>query len=380
MTPTLSIVVCAAGIGSRAGFDKNKLLVPYEGDCALSKLLAKLRFEGVDEIVLSIHPQDEEEIVQICAPYEPVKKVYGGATRSQSVYNALRQVTGEVVLIHDGARPYITKKIIEQCYQSVLAFGSGICAVPSVDTVALADNASVESVPDRNRCYLVQTPQGFFTKDIKGAYEKAFAAGDTQFTDDSSLYGKYVGKPRLCLGDKKNVKLTFAEDFLSPARVGFGVDTHAFGKEQDFIVLGGVKVPSESGLIAHSDGDVLLHAVMDALLSAVGLKDIGHYFPDTDPRYQGADSARLTEEVVKLVEDKGYCVHNISVAVQAEKPRLARYIDGMRQRLADLLHIDEEDVGVTAGTNEGLGYVGEGKGITVYAYVSLQAKRSNYGD
>ena len=130
--------------------------------------------------------------------------------------------------------------------------------------------------------------------------------GDDDFTDDSSLYAKYVKAPRLCCGEKTNVKLTYPDDFLSPTRAGFGVDTHAFGKEQDYIVLGGVKIPSASGLKAHSDGDVLLHAVMDALLSAVGLKDIGYYFPDNDDAYKGADSALLTKKVVEMVKEKGY--------------------------------------------------------------------------
>ena len=373
--PTLSIVVCAAGVGSRAGFDKNKLLIPYQGECALSRLLAKLQCPEIDEIILSIHPRDEEEIGKICRPYDNIRIVRGGATRSQSVYNALQTATGEVVLIHDGARPFIQKQTILNCYQSVLDYGSGICAIPSADTIALADNAEIATVPDRNRCYLVQTPQGFFTKEIKAAYETAFQKGDNAFTDDSSLYGKYVGKPRLCAGAKNNVKLTYAEDFLSPVKVGFGVDTHAFGKAQDYIVLGGVKIPSETGLKAHSDGDVLLHAVMDALLSAVGLKDIGHYFPDTDEKYKGADSTLLTKKVVEMVNEQGYGVHNLSVAIQAEKPRLAKYIDQMRNNVATLMQTDVENIGITAGTNEGLGYVGEGKGITVYAYVSLKEQR-----
>ena len=135
-----------------------------------------------------------------------------------------------------------------------------------------------------------------------------------------------------------------------------------------------VKIPSETGLIAHSDGDVLLHAVMDALLSAVGLRDIGYYFPDSDMRYKGADSSLLTQKVVGMVKENGYCVHNISIAVQAEKPRLAKYIDEMRKNVATLLEVNVDAVGISAGTNEGLGYVGEGKGITVQAYASLRAR------
>ena len=137
-------------------------------------------------------------------------------------------------------------------------------------------------------------------------------------------------------------------------------------------MLAGVKIPSASGLIAHSDGDVLVHAVMDALLSAAGLKDIGHYFPDTDEKWKGASSMAMLSQVVAMLQDMGYGVQNISVAIQAEKPRLAKYIDEMKAALATALGVAVDCVGISAGTNEGLGYVGEGKGITVNAYVLLR--------
>ena len=137
-------------------------------------------------------------------------------------------------------------------------------------------------------------------------------------------------------------------------------------------MLGGVKIPSESGLIAHSDGDVLVHAVMDALLSAAGLKDIGHYFPDSDERWAGANSMDMLSHVVALIAEQGYGVKNLSVAIQAEKPRMAKYIDEIKSRLSSVLKVDETAIGVAAGTNEGLGYVGEGKGITVNAYALVK--------
>ena len=136
--------------------------------------------------------------------------------------------------------------------------------------------------------------------------------------------------------------------------------------------MAGVKIPSDSGLIAHSDGDVLVHAVMDALLSAAGLKDIGHYFPDTDEQWKDASSMAMLSQVVALVKEQGFTAANLSVAIQAEKPRLAKYIDDMKNALAGALVLDPVCVGITAGTNEGLGYVGEGKGITVNAYALLK--------
>ena len=154
-------------------------------------------------------------------------------------------------------------------------------------------------------------------------------------------------------------------------RTGIGIDTHAFC-DGDHIMLGGVRIPHESGLAAHSDGDVLIHAVMDAILSAAGLCDIGHYFPDTDPQYKGADSIALLKKVQLLVEKEGFSVGNVSAAIVAQRPKLAPFIPKMKKNLADVLGISATDVGITAGTNEGLGYLGRGEGITVIANVILK--------
>ncbi len=374
MKYSVCAILCAAGKGLRAGFEKNKLLVPFQGATALERSLAAFDFPAVDECVVTASKEDFEEISALCAAYPKAKVVLGGETRSQSVYNALKEATADIVLIHDGARPFITRKAIEGCIQSVLAHGSGVCAVACTDTVARVIKGQIVEVPARDTLRQIQTPQGFFRENIAYAYERAFELGKEGYTDDSSVFAEFCGLPHVCEGDIENKKLTYAQDFIRSGRCGFGVDTHAFGKPQDYLLLAGVKIPSESGLIAHSDGDVLVHAVMDALLSATGLKDIGHYFPDTDEKWKNADSMQMLARVVALIKEEGYCVENISVAIQAEKPRLARYIDEMKNRLADALQIDPTRVGIAAGTNEGLGYVGEGKGITVNAYALIKER------
>ncbi|MBQ7923747.1 MAG: 2-C-methyl-D-erythritol 4-phosphate cytidylyltransferase [Clostridia bacterium] len=374
MKYTVSVIICAAGKGARAGFDKNKLLVPFQGSTALEKSLSAFDFPTVNEIVIAASHEDFSEISALCKKYERTSVVLGGETRSASVYNALQTVQSDIVLIHDGARPFVTREVIERCIQSVKSFGSGICAIPCTDTVAVAEKSKIQSVPDRNTLWQIQTPQGFFRENILAAYQQAIETANASYTDDSSVFAAFCGKPVLCDGAKENIKLTHASDFAdNTARCGFGVDTHAFGKEQTYITLGGVKIPSETGLIAHSDGDVLIHALMDALLSAAGLKDIGHYFPDTDEQWKNADSMKMLETVVGILAEIGYSVKNVSVSVQAEKPRLAKHIDEMKNRLSSALKVDPTAVGITAGTNEGLGYVGEGKGITVYAYALLRS-------
>ena len=304
----------------------------------------------------------------------------GGKTRFAGVKKALEKVSGDIVLIHDGARPFVTEKIITDCIETARTYGSAVCATPATDTMASVYYGVITDVPKRETVYAVQTPQGFFTDDIKKAYEIAADDG-IPYTDDSSVYANYIGLPHIFGGDRRNTKLTFREDFLRDVpnlppvegcRLGIGADTHAFGGLDDFVTLAGVRIECGYSLVAHSDGDVVLHAVMDAVLSACGLKDIGHYFPDTDKKYKGADSGKLLGQVLAMAKDKGLEPVNVSVTVQAEKPKLAPYIDEMKSSLAKLCSLNEDCVAVGAGTSERLGFVGEGLGIVAYASVLMR--------
>lgn len=378
MNYTVCAVICAAGQGNRARFGKNKLLVPFMGTTALEKTLSAFDFPTIDEIVVTSSEEDLETISALCENLPRTSVVLGGKTRLESVHAALQSVKSDIVLIHDGARPFVSREVIEGCIQSVRSQGSGVCAIECTDTVAYVLDNKVASVPQRSNLKQLQTPQGFFTENIRFAYERAFSTGRRDFTDDSSVFCNFCGEPYVCAGARENRKLTYAEDFVdNAARVGFGVDTHAFGKVQDYIVLGGAKIPSESGLIAHSDGDVLVHAVMDALLSAAGLKDIGHYFPDTDEKWKNANSMDMLNATMGMLFEQNLSVANLSIAIQAERPQLAKYIDEMKNSLSCILKIDLSRIGISAGTNEGLGYIGEGKGITVNAYVLLKSENEN---
>lgn len=368
-----SAILCAAGRGARAGFSENKVLRELGGLPVLSWSLSAFSAAGVDEIIVACREEDEARIQALLAPYPAARAMRGGKTRGESVFAALKAAKGEIVLVHDAARPFLSQKLICDCIASVKAFGSGVCALPASDTVVLAAEGNVISVPARETAFLVQTPQGFYKDKLLAAYEKAREEG-LSFTDESGVYAHYIAPPRLFAGERGNRKLTYAEDFLPAERVGFGADTHAFG-EGDRIVLAGVSIPHTHGLIAHSDGDVLCHALMDALLSAAGLSDIGHHFPDTDERFRGANSMELLRKVVVMLARAGYAAKNASVSVLAEKPRLAPHIAKMKENLAGALGIGQDAVGIAAGTNERLGYVGEGKGITVYATVLLMPVR-----
>ena len=372
-------VIPAAGSGSRTGFEQNKILQKYDGVPVLRRTVSAFAaHEQIGTICVCIHECDRAEILALLSDFPNVRLVRGGATRTESVKNALEflakeQTPPDYVLIHDAARPFVSAKIIRDCIETLRSFGSAVCALPCTDTLVSASNGMVCGKLDRESTFLVQTPQGFSFPQLLAAYRKI--TPKDVFTDDAGVFAKYVAPPRLFTGERTNIKLTFREDFcMAQFRTGIGIDTHAFGTSGDHITLGGVKIPSERGLIAHSDGDVLVHAVMDALLSAAGLFDIGHYFPDTDPQYKDADSLVLLAKVKELINKEGFDVGNISATIAAQKPKLAPHIAQMKQNLAHVLQISERNVGITAGTNEGLGYLGRGEGITVTANVLLRSK------
>ena len=381
MKPEISAIICAAGKGERAGFGKNKLLAPLYGEPALRHTLKKFDIPEIDEVLITSSDYDFKEISALCAPFG-FKVVKGGETRTQSVKNALDKVSGEIVLIHDGARPFVSKKLILDCIESVKKYGSGICAVKATDT-AVYGGEQIEERIDRSRLYLVQTPQGFFTEEIKKAYS---LAGDKAYTDDSAIFGEFIKKPHIVEGESENIKLTYKQDFMrgipplpSDGLKGFGVDIHAFG-EGNLVTLCGVKIPCDGGLIAHSDGDVAIHAVMDALLSAAGLDDIGHYFPDTDLKFKGADSGKMLKEVVNLLKQRGFAPARLSVSIQAEKPRLSKHIEDMKEKLSLLTGVARQNIAIAAGTCEGLGFVGEKLGICAYCIATIKKEETNGKD
>ena len=370
-------VIPAAGAGSRAGFDKNKILQKMGGASVLWRTVSAFaQNENIAGIAVCANKNERAEIGRELCGFAKVLYADGGITRTESVKNALEVLAAlpcppDYVLIHDAARPFVSQKIIDDCVKTVRAHGSAVCALPCTDTLVHAQNGIIAGSYDRETAFTLQTPQGFGFAELLAAYRKITPADS--FTDDSGVYAKYVAPPFLFMGEKRNIKLTFREDFaMNETRTGIGVDTHAFGAERKYIVLGGVRIDAPTGLHAHSDGDVLCHAVMDALLSAAGLADIGHHFPDTDPQYKGADSLALLAKVRGILEVHGFAVGNISAAIVAEAPKLAPHIQKMKQNIADVLQISERAVGISAGTNEGLGYLGRGEGITVVATVLIK--------
>ena len=367
----VSLVLACAGKGERAGLGKNKLLVARGGVTCLEKTLsAFIDSNLIDEFIITSSPADLEEIKSLVGDKATV--VVGGATRTQSVKNALEKVSGDIVLIHDGARPFINPRIISDCIESAKEFGSGITAFPSRDTVLSAENDVITNYLGKSGLYSVQTPQAFRTKLIKKAYQ---LAGEKVFNDDGEVYKEFNGDTHVVLGDAKNVKITFPEDMElieeeNKYRFGTGFDCHKLVEERK-LILGGVEIPHDKGLLGHSDADVLTHAIMDAILSSVALRDIGYHFPDKDPQYKNADSIVLLHKVLDLIKEKGYKIASVSATIMAEKPKLLPHIPNITKNLAKHLSLPADKVGIGATTLEGLGFVGREEGICTHATATL---------
>ncbi|MDE6618780.1 MAG: 2-C-methyl-D-erythritol 4-phosphate cytidylyltransferase [Clostridiales bacterium] len=364
-----AVIVCA-GKGERSGLAYNKILHLIGHKTVLEKSLDTFLLTRVKHITVVTSEGDISAVRDVTSAYDDISVVVGGDTRAKSVYAGLQAYPCDIVLIHDGARPYVTTDIIERAIDSAIEHGSGIAAVACVDTVKRVQGGKAHSLP-RAELFNAQTPQAFRYADIIDAYSRA----DGVFTDDAEVYENAGYTPRLVEGSYDNKKLTTPADFIAPAkssRIGIGFDLHRLVEGRK-LILGGVTLDYHLGLLGHSDADVLTHAIMDALLSAADLPDIGVLFPDTDDKYLGISSITLLKQVLGEVQRKGYVIGNISAVVIAQQPKLATVIADIRRSLADALNIEVTQINVSATTTEKLGLIGEGNAIAANASCILNA-------
>lgn len=371
-------IVLAGGSGSRMGADRNKVLMPL---CGVPVIMRSVEaFLGlVDQVVLVSREEDTADIQAIMQSAGiPVIMAAGGATRQESVWNGLCALPDDCthVMIHDGARCLVDADTIRRCMASVEDCGTGVAAIPAVDTIKQVDeNEMVRSTPDRAALRAVQTPQGFTVQLIRQAHEHALQTGFIG-TDDASLVERMGIPVRLTLGSRRNLKLTTPEDMLMaesflnsgfPAlRIGQGYDVHRLVPDRK-LILCGVEIPHTLGLLGHSDADVALHALMDAMLGAMALGDIGKHFPDTDERYRGISSMVLLEHVHALLADHHAAVTNCDVTIVAQKPKLLPFIPQMRENVARALSLPIDRVNIKATTTERLAFEGREEGISAQA-------------
>lgn len=370
-----SAVILAAGSGRRMGFDK--MTAGLHGKAVILYSVERFIESNADEIIIAASEDNIAEITQLIGDNvstdKPIKIITGGATRFESALKAVRLTSDkcDVVSVHDGARPFLTAELGGKVAQAAYEHGAALAAVRAKDTVKVCDNGEVIATPDRSALWLAQTPQAARKADYLAAAER-LDVNDARITDDASVMELYGIKPFIVEGSYDNIKLTTKEDITMAEsiigksdtpklRVGHGYDVHRLVEGRK-LILCGVEVPNKDniGLLGHSDADVAVHALMDAMLGAVALGDIGQHFPDSDDRYKGISSMRLLEHVRKLLDEKNAHVTNADITIIAEKPKLASFIPDMQGSIAAALGFDTDDVNVKATTEEGLGIAGEG--------------------
>ncbi len=363
----LTLVLLSAGSSSRFDSSVKKQWLRIQHKPLWQYVADKFSHSGLFSQIIIVASEDDIAFMQNYADYSFVK---GGSSRQHSLQNALLHVKSEYVLVSDIARACISESLL----QKILAQKEEAdCIVPYLhvtDTIVY-ENSTI----DREKVKRIQTPQLSRTKILQKALQTP-----TEFTDESSAIVAYGGTRTFVAGDEDAYKITFTQDLnrlpclkapSSDILSGNGFDVHAFD-DKGQMVLGGVKIDADYGFKAHSDGDVALHALIDALLGAAGMGDIGMLFPDNDSAYKGIDSKELLQRVVGKIYSYGFEIVNADITIAAQKPRIANYKDAMRKTIAEILKIDKARVNVKATTTEKLGFIGRSEGVGVIANANLK--------
>ena len=370
----VAVIVAAAGRGTRMGSSVPKQFLEIGGVPVLVKTLKVFqRMEEIDYIFVVTN----EEYIDHCraitqrAGIDKISAIVaGGEHRQDSVYNALMEINRmhpgvAYVLIHDGARPYVSEAVIRNVLETTRKKGAAVAAVAMKNSIRHSSEGSVS----RKDYVSVQTPQGFRKAELIRSYEAALEE-NYYGTDDAELVERAGYPIEIVEGEHQNIKITTKEDLPMENRVGTGFDVHKLVKGRK-LVLGGVEIEYGKGLLGHSDADVLIHAVMDALLGAAGLGDIGRHFPDSDPAYEGISSLELLGKVKVMLDESFFKVANIDATVIAQSPRIAPYIELMKENIAGVLDVQPSRVNIKGTTTEQLGFTGRGEGIAAQAACSI---------
>jgi 2-C-methyl-D-erythritol 4-phosphate cytidylyltransferase/2-C-methyl-D-erythritol 2,4-cyclodiphosphate synthase len=387
--PTNLALIVAAGRGQRAGdgLPKQYRALPDRPNTALvtASLAAFLHHDAIDFVAVVIHQNDiglyQASVRDFVDNPKLLPPIIGGATRQQSVLLGLEGLAAQFadtppkqVLVHDAARPYISNALISRC---LLALGSAAGAVPALpvtDTLKRGDNGKIAETVSRDGLWQAQTPQAFTFAALLDAHRRA----PQGLTDDAAV-AEFAGLPiALVAGEAQNVKLTHEEDFMPPAlqvqpRTGFGYDVHRFADapSNSHIRLGGIDIAHTHQLVGHSDADVALHAVTDALLGALAQGDIGSHFPPSDDAHKDRDSADFLTHALSLADEAGARLTHIDVTLICQAPKIEPHREAMRQRLSELLRLPVAAISVKATTTEGLGFTGRGEGLAAQAVATV---------
>lgn len=373
-SPSIAAVVVAAGQGLRAGQPLPKQFARWRGKPVVRHAVEALAREGMSPIVVAI-PEGAEDVAHAALKgISGIRLITGGSTRQTSVRLALEALAEDApdsVLIHDAARPILRTPVVARLRAALAVHEAVIPVLPVVDSMVTAEAEMMAGITDRNALRRVQTPQAFRFKAILAAHREW--QGEPNAGDDAQVAQATGIKVALVEGDEALLKLTFASDFAQAApamRIGSGFDVHRLVSGEE-LWLCGVRIEHDRGLSGHSDADVAIHALVDALLGAVGAGDIGQHFPPSDPQWRGAPSALFLEHAVSTVDEAGYGIGNVDITIICEAPKIGPHREAMRARLAELLGVDIAVISVKATTTERLGFTGREEGIAAQAVASL---------
>ena len=373
-SPSIAAVIVAAGKGVRAGQEVPKQFALWRGMPVIRHSALAFASAGVSPIIVAIPDGAEAIAKDALSGIEGIVLLTGGATRQQSVriaLDALEADSPEIVMIHDAARPDLPSAIIGRLADALTLHEGAIPVLPIVDSLSLDQGGIMAGTANREELRRVQTPQAFRYRAILAAHHDW--AGSADAGDDAQVLRAAGGTVAHVPGDEALKKLTFAEDFAMKAplyRTGLGYDVHRLADGEE-LWLGGIRIDYPRGLSGHSDADVALHALVDALLGATAQGDIGQHFPPSDPQWKGANSAQFVEHAAKLTKQAGYAIANVDLTIICEAPKIGPYRDAMRARIAELLSLDVGQVSVKATTTERLGFAGRGEGIAVQAIATV---------
>jgi 2-C-methyl-D-erythritol 4-phosphate cytidylyltransferase/2-C-methyl-D-erythritol 2,4-cyclodiphosphate synthase len=391
MTYTAAAIIPAAGIGSRMKLKEPKQFHPLAGIPILIHTLRPfLAIRHIHQVVVVVSADKITTVQALLADYfspkqrKKIQVVRGGKRRQDSVRAGLESIdpATDIVLVHDGARPLVSREIIEKCCHAILRDGAAITAVPVKDTIKKINKNHVVTITiDRRNLYHAQTPQGARLPLLQKGFERL---EDRNVTDESALL-ELAGIPvTIVEGAESNFKITRPEDLFlaekimekkreqTTMRIGHGFDAHRFADNRQ-LVLGGITVPHEQGLAGHSDADVLTHALCDAILGALGAGDIGHHFPDSDKQFKNIYSIVLLEKVMEEVCARSCFLVNADITVVCQAPKLAPFLAEMKKLLARCCGVDEKVINIKATTTEKMGFTGRKEGISCHAVVLLSS-------
>ena len=377
----ITVIIPAAGNSSRFGGSIPKQFLSLGDETVIEKSVNLfLEISSIREVIVAINSNENLIKSQSFYGHSKVRIVEGGGTRSESVFHALAEVdqSTEIIVIHDAARPWLRKSHFEYLLSQLINDRSieGVFPIISAtDSLRMKEGEDLIPV-EREQFLHVQTPQIFYHKSLKAAFDKLKKEG-LHMSDESQVMEHAGFKLLAAPGERSNTKITYTDDIANYARrdlrIGRGIDFHQF-QPGSGLTLGNIFIDCELSIVAHSDGDIILHAISDALLGAAGLRDIGYYFPDSDPKNKNLSSLIIIEKSLDLLKENGLWPRNIDFVVVCEQPKIGPYVNKIKKSLSAILKIEESFIGVKATTTEKMGVIGNGNGIAVYAIASLRNK------